>query len=93
MMEIYDRESNALPGSDLVEIRFEDLEEDPMAQMLHIYQTLQLEGFEKSIPYFEAYLDSVRSYRKNVYQYSPRTVELVSKHWKPFMDRWGYEPV
>ena len=48
MMEIYDRESKALPHSDQIEIRFEDLEEDPMASQANRLGSV---GFIPPIPF------------------------------------------
>lgn len=81
-----------LPASRFVEVRFEDLENDPLGETERIYRTLDLPGFEQARPRFEAYLTGVRSYRKNRYRFDPETIRLVQTHWAAFIERWGYEP-
>lgn len=55
-----------------------------------IYQTLSIPG-ESAKTDIAAYLDKKKGYKKNTYKYEPRTIELVEKHWKFALDKWGYK--
>lgn len=99
ILETYSRMMNQcleqtakLPDKDLVEIRFEDLEANPMAELERMYQTLQLDGFAEDKIHFQNYLASVSDYQKNAYEMTSEAMEKVEKHWQPFLERWGYRP-
>ena len=56
-----------------------------------IYRQLNLPGWDEARTAIEQYVGSKRGYKKNKYQYEPRTRELVEKHWKFALEQWGYE--
>ena len=70
MMEAYDRQSQALPGNMLVEISFEQVRDCPLEALQHIYTQLNLPGFTNALPYFEQYINSLKSYKQNTYDYT-----------------------
>jgi omega-hydroxy-beta-dihydromenaquinone-9 sulfotransferase len=76
---LLDRESIA--DRHLVEVRFEDLERDPIAELSRIYQTLDLEGFDRAEPAFKAYIDSQKSYKKNNFNLSVEDCKRVEQRW------------
>lgn len=57
-------DSANLPADSFVEIRFEDLEKDPLAQIEKIYDQLQLPDLKISMPRFEKYISSLQGYKK-----------------------------
>jgi len=85
-------DSAALPNHDFVELRFEAFEADPLAHLEHIYDQLQLDGFQQARPHFMTHLKSRQGYRKNRYSFTAETLAQVQTHWRPFLDRWGYQP-
>ena len=76
-----------------MEVRFEDLEADPLSEMRRIYDTLGLTGFDESEPALRAYIDSVSGYEKNSYQLDTDAIEKVNRHWGFAFDQWGYERI
>ena len=56
-----------------------------------IYEKLQLPGWDAAEPAIRNYIDSKRGYKKNEYEYKPRTIQLVNEHWGQAIDDWGYE--
>ncbi|HEY9657444.1 MAG TPA: sulfotransferase [Allocoleopsis sp.] len=92
LMQALLEDSATLPPHHFVEIKFEDLEANPMQAIEQIYQTLELSGLEQARPQFEHYLSGLTGYRKNRYPFDPDTIQLVEAHWQPFIDRWGYAP-
>lgn len=91
LYQTYESEKKLIPEGNLIEIRFEDFETDPMGMTEKIYQTLSIPGFESAKTDIAAYLDKKKGYKKNTYKYEPRTIELVEKHWKFALDKWGYK--
>ena len=91
MMNALEADKANLPADSFVDMRFEDLEENPMGEIERIYQTLELPGFEETKPQFETYLASVKKYQKNSYSFDTESMERVKYHWGSFIKQWGYE--
>lgn len=79
-----------IPSGRLVEVRYEDLEVDPIGQLRHIYQELSLPGFSQAETAFRSYLDSVSGYQKNRYTIDAEMITLVNQHWTFALETWGY---
>lgn len=91
MLEALRRDCADLPADRYLELSFEDLEAEPMAQLKQLYRRLDLGGFEAAAPAFARHLEGVRHYRKNRYSFPRDVVELVDAHWGRFVREWGYE--
>ena len=90
MMNKYLKDVENIKNNQLVEMRFEELEVNPMQQLKKIYQQLELNGFGEAKAKFETYLKSVSNYKKNKFSNNTESNERVSTEWKPFIERWGY---
>lgn len=86
----YESEKCLIPKGNLVEIRFEDYEADPIARTEEIYRQLSLPGFNEALPAMERYVGDRKGYRKNRYEYDARTRSLVDEHWHHAIKQWGY---
>ncbi|MHA2430527.1 MAG: sulfotransferase family protein, partial [Promethearchaeota archaeon] len=62
MMISYFKEKKLIPGNNLIDIKFEDLESDTIRQLKRIYNKLNLQGFNKSKKRFVNYLEQIKSY-------------------------------
>jgi hypothetical protein len=82
-----------IPPGHLVEVRYEDLEEQPLEQMRRVYESLGLPGFTRAEPAIRAYLASVAGYKKNVYQMDHGVIAKVNEHWGFAFDEWGYDRI
>ncbi len=91
MMNSLFKDSADLPSNQFVELRFEDFEINPLSGLERIYQSLGLSGFEKSLPRFRAYLESMKGYQKNRYPEDFEANKKVEKYWGDFLDRWNYK--
>ena len=89
----YKEQKKVLPEGALYEVRFEDIEKDAFAITQDIYQKLGIPGWEEAKPAIEKYILSKKGYKKNRYQYDPRTIQLVNEHWTEALDEWGYERI
>jgi len=72
MMEIQIADLSQLPKEQFIEIKYEDLEENPLTELGKVYQRLGLSGFEEAVPFFEQYLHGIRGYTKNQYHHLKR---------------------
>ncbi len=80
-----------IPAEHLVEVRFEDLEEQPLDEIRRVYDRLALPGFAQAEPRFRSCLDSVAGCEKN--EYDVDVVAKVNEHWDFAFDEWGYQRV
>ena len=90
LMTAYFEQRSALAGDELVEVRYRDLQEQPMQLMARIYDRLNLPGFEAAAPRFEAYLESQRDYKKNVLPIAAEEKAEVARRWRPIFAELGY---
>src|SRR5262245_57705461 len=67
MYEVYFEERKLIPPGNLVEVRFEQLEEDPLGQLRRIYAVLGLPEFGRVEPAIRHYVDSIAGYKKNTF--------------------------
>ncbi|WP_416896349.1 MAG: sulfotransferase family protein [Minwuia sp.] len=81
----------ALAGGDFVELRYEELDAEPVDTVRRAYEALGLQGFETSVESFRAYLGGIRSYRKNEFRMPADVIELVNRHWADEIEALGYE--
>jgi len=91
MMHSYFIESKQIPKGNLVELKFEDLEKDPIFQLQRIYDTLNLNGYLQAEPRFLKYIQSVKSYKRNKFNYSRGLIDKVMEHWDFTIEKWGYD--
>lgn len=92
MTDRYFEEKHLIPADRFHEIRFEDLESDPIGQMQATYDALDLPAFSEVEAKIFAYTESVSGYRKNVH--SELSTELKTKladQLQRCFDTWGYD--
>lgn len=87
----YEADKHLIPEKNLIEIKFEDFEADASDITRHIYEYLDLPGYEDSRQAIEAYLNKKKGYKKNKYKYEERTVKLVEEHWDFALRDWDYK--
>ncbi|PQA85516.1 sulfotransferase family protein [Hyphococcus luteus] len=90
MMTDYLRDAEGMGPDKLVELRYDELDADPMASVETVYDRLGLPGFEAARGKFEAYLASVATFEKNKFDYSDEAAAKVEARLKPFIDKWDY---
>lgn len=91
MMESYFNEKKLIPKGNLVEIKFENLEAEPLYELESIYDGLNISGYKKSEKAFINYLKPLASYKKNVYEISQKIIDKVNSCWNFTIDKWDYE--
>ncbi len=91
IMRDYLEQSPKIPEDQLVEISFEELEKDPKLCLKNLYKGLKLTGYDETESYFEAYLDSKKSYQKNTHQITSDLIEKIQIEWGFAMKHWSYD--
>ncbi len=88
----YYRDTAELPEADTAELRFEDLEADPIGQVRRIYAELRLEFTAEFERRLNKYLASIAGYRKNKFRSLPvEQQRKIDKVMGQFASRWGYD--
>lgn len=80
-----------IPPGQFHELRFENLERDPIGQLDDVYQALGLGGFERVEPELRRYVGSLGGYRKNAHREpEPALKQRIVRAWQRNFDEWGY---
>lgn len=91
---VYDaffEERDLIPDGQFHEIRFEDLERDPVAEISGLYERLSIPGFDAFRPSLENYVGAGSSYRKNEYEKLPTPLRTeISQAWRRSFEEWNY---
>jgi hypothetical protein len=91
MYEAYFAERSLIPPGRLVELRYEDLVQDPLDQLQRIYEQLDLPDFAVVRPAIERYIASLGEYRPNTYaEISPDLRATLAREWRRNFELWGY---
>ncbi len=93
---LYDNFLNDLhliPEGNIVEVKYENLANDPIKELSKIYNTLSL----YDIPYpnnkIHSYLDSIGKHKVHKYNISSADKEMIYICWHEMIDRWNYEKI
>jgi omega-hydroxy-beta-dihydromenaquinone-9 sulfotransferase len=90
IMNDYQAQKSLIPAENLVELKFEEFEKNPLPQLERIYTGLLREDFDTVKPIFSKYFDSLTGYAKNKYTMSKACMELIEKEWGQFMKLYNY---
>ncbi|MCA8921131.1 MAG: sulfotransferase [Planctomycetes bacterium] len=89
--DAYLRERHTVPAGNLCEVRFEDLEAQPLETLERIYGELGLPGFGPFADAARSYLASLGEYKKNPkVPIDPALVEEIQRRWRPIFADFGY---
>ncbi len=86
------RDRESIPRGHLAEVRFEDMEKAPMAEMERLYTELGLPGWERARKPIADYLHTLSGYRKNAHRIDQETIDIVDRDWGFAVREWDYRP-
>ncbi|MBX3442761.1 MAG: sulfotransferase [Planctomyces sp.] len=87
---IYERDKALIPPDRLVEVRYEDFEQDPLGHLERIYEALGLPGFEGLREQVAPQVAQLRRYKKNRFASDPERMERVYTRLREAFDKYGY---
>ena len=90
MMQQYLQERSLIPTGNLVEVRFEDLEQNPLHEMQRIYEELNLPNYDGVESAFKAYITTQKNYQKNQLQLSSEARQKIEQRWQFAFSSFGY---
>ena len=86
----YEKQKSLIPKDHLVEIRYEDFQQDPISGLRQIYHDLGLKGFEEALPAFTDYLTAQKKFEKANHYFDPDEVERIHKRLGFAFELYGY---
>ena len=86
----YHEDKKLLGPDELCEVRFEDLEQDPLGQLERVYQTLNLEGWETLKEIIEPQVPALKRYKKNQFQATREQMDDVYEKLQYAFEHYGY---
>ena len=90
LFSLFERDKGLIPAGSLYEMKFEDLEAEPIKTLRGMYEGLRLTGFEPFEERLEVYMRSIGGYEKNSYDMSEADREKVRRVWGKNFERYGY---
>lgn len=91
-MQHYLHDRALIPKGNLTEVRYEDLEQQPLVELERLYADLALPGWEEAKGPIRDYLHTLSGYQKNRLQLAPAAIERIKEEWKFALDIWPYQP-
>lgn len=91
MMTHYFEDKSSIPEENLVEISFDDLEQNPMEVLEQVYGSLSLPGFDQAKPEFTSYIQQMKSYKKNKHTIEKEKLDKILDKWGFTMTKWNYK--
>jgi len=90
LMKDYFEQRELIPEGNLVELSFDDLENNPAAAIDRIYSDLRLENFKDAKHLFRNYFEGSKNYTKNIHTIKREHLQKVQNDWGFVMSRYSY---
>jgi hypothetical protein len=87
---LFNRDRPLIPDGALHEMKFEDLEADPVGSLRNLYEGLDLGGLEQFEARVSPYLEKISKYEKNHHTLDDASRQKVAVRWGSTFDRYGY---
>jgi omega-hydroxy-beta-dihydromenaquinone-9 sulfotransferase len=88
LMQRYFATVEAIPPENLIEITYEDFDDNELESLKRIYKKLEIPNFEAAAAHFKTYVEKHAQYKKNSYSLDDRTRATIDQHWGFAIDRW-----
>lgn len=88
--ETYQRDKALLPPGRLHEVKFEELEQDPVGELAKVYSALNLEGFSQLEKILEPQVPELKRFKKNKFKYDREHLDAIYERHRPLFDLYGY---
>jgi hypothetical protein len=93
LCDAYFEERDLIPEGNLHEIRFEDLEAEPTAEMAKLYEALDLPHFDEVRDDLAKYVERLKGYQRNRFPELPDSLRTrIAREWQRSFEEWGYDP-
>jgi len=90
VLEKYEKEKKFIPEGNLVEIKYEDLLENPLEQISRIYRKLNLPSFSSEEGRIVEKIRREKNYKTRKYAMDRNTIDKINLNWPDLLQRLGY---
>ncbi len=91
LMNRFFEDQNLIPSENLIEIRYEKFEKNPLEGLRMIYEKFDLGNFEDVQDKFAQHINTQKKYLKNPYHLDSCAIERIYQTCSFTIDKWGYE--
>lgn len=91
LLDDYYKLKSLIPPENLMELRFEEFEKNPVQQSEKIYSILLNEDFSKVRHYFTSYFDTQKGHKKNKYTVEASEIRMIQKNWGKYIEMYKYD--
>lgn len=91
LMKDYFETKTLIPEENLVEIKFEDFDQNNLFYLKEIYKKLELEKWEDAERHFKEYVRAQKQYKKNTYKITRAELDLLLSEWGFAMEKLDYK--
>ena len=78
-------------SSNLIEIRYEDLIENPVKEIEMIYEKFQIPDSEKALKQISQYVGTIQDYQRNTHTITQSQYDQITNRWQFALDHWNYK--
>jgi omega-hydroxy-beta-dihydromenaquinone-9 sulfotransferase len=90
LFALFNRDRSLIPDGALHEMKFEDLEADPVGRLQELYEGLGLSGFDQFEGRVCPYLEQIKKYEKNHHRLDEVSRQKVADRWRSTFECYGY---
>ncbi|TWU27817.1 sulfotransferase family protein [Bythopirellula polymerisocia] len=90
MYAAYEEDRQRLAENQIVELRYEDLVQDPHTCVRKLYAELELGEFASVEPALNEHLAAVKNYHPNHYEIADEKRAMVRERWAGYFEKYGY---
>lgn len=90
MYAAFEADRQLLGEDQLVELKYEELVQNPLEEVRDVYSRLNLGDFSLIEPELQAHLAAVKNYRPNQYELADDKRQLIATRWAGYIERYGY---
>ncbi|MGL1887934.1 MAG: sulfotransferase [Reichenbachiella sp.] len=91
LMRDYFDQRSLIPQENLIELKFEDLEDNPHVHLANIYKQFEINSYQNVKGLIENYLMEHKNYTKNSYSISQVELDRIKNEWDFAFKKLGYE--
>ncbi|NNE25473.1 MAG: sulfotransferase [Saprospiraceae bacterium] len=91
VMGRYFKDKSLIPDGQLIEIKFEEFEKDPLSSMHRIYKQLNLDMTDATLSRMRSYVEGLKDYSKNVHEVPDQLKAQIEADWAFGFRELGYQ--
>jgi len=90
MYAAFERDRRLLGPTQLCEVRYEELVQNPLEVMRKVYDQIGLGEFDKVLPALEDYIAGHADYQTDRYHIAPEVRAEIHHRWGSYIEKYGY---